>query len=258
MALIKEKLKSYVDKGNYKIVVFGDKEYVAFDAKLKEFEGKEVELDTWSKNDKHYCGFPKAGGFQGKSGGGWKGKSDKELYLQALTMSMAYAKDVVVASYDEEKTSGDQLIPLYKKISKAILDDLKAIESSTSQESPKPAEKPPVTAHKSAENEDLPKTTIGEMTIKQKLEHEMHNYLKSMGSDTKENFRTLLMDISGFPGKDRDTGELTGKMVCVEDIDDKKFSDKWALSSYGKLKKLRDEQEVQEHYSTGKEDDIPY
>lgn len=257
MATTKGKLKSYVDKGNYKIVVFGDKEYVAFDAKLKEFEGQEVELDTWTKNDKHYCGFPKQGG--GKSAGGWKGKSDIEIKAQILTMCLSYVKDQSIKMFDifNDIDMVSYTKKGYKEYSEMLLADLAKIASTTEapkQEAPKVPEKQPAPAHKSSDNEDLPKTTIGEMTVKQKLEHEMHNYLKSMGSDTKESFRILLMDISGFPGKDRETGELTGKMVCVEDMEDKKFSDKWALSSYGKLKKLREEQEVQEHYSAGKDD----
>jgi len=129
MASKKAVLKSYVDKGNYKIVVFGDQEYVAFDAKLKEHEGKEVELYTWEKNGKHYCGFPKAGGFQ-KGGGRSFGKSPLEIYAQVLGTCMSYAKDKYVAElpiFNTEPDGDARIIKSYGIMSKAILADLAKI-----------------------------------------------------------------------------------------------------------------------------------
>jgi hypothetical protein len=71
----------------------------------------------------------------------------------------------------------------------------------------------------------------------------MKAYLKARNADTDNAFKALLVELTEFPGKNRETGELTGKMVFIDDIDDKKFSDKWALTSYGKLKALIEQDE---------------
>lgn len=254
--------KKFSDGKPFWIAVIEGKEIPCYDPSIKDYKGKEnpFEIAT-SAAGKQFLKVPKAGGFQGKSGGGWKGKSDKELYLQALTMSMAYAKDVYIGVEKEI-----DLIAIYKRISQAILADLKILCPDVPVVDTKAPDKTPVVPRDKeysgyqapAPAEDFHKTTMGEMTIKEKLSFEMHKYLKGMNSDTEDSFKTLLMDISGFPGKDRDTGELTGKMVCIDDINDKKFSDKWALTSYGKLKKLKEEQEIQEHHTKNVDDDIPY
>jgi len=81
------------------------------------------------------------------------------------------------------------------------------------------------------------------ISVKDKLKLEMRKYLQSINADTDNAFRALLIELTQFPGKNRETGELTGDMVYVDDFESKKFTDKYAQTAYGKLKKLIEEEE---------------
>ena len=100
-------------------------------------------------------------------------------------------------------------------------------------------------------------TDTATLSAKDNLKAKMKAYLKARNADTDNAFRALLTELTEFPGKDRDTGELTGKMVYIDDIDDKKFSDKWALTAYGKLKKLIEEEE-RKGANDMQDDDVRY
>ena len=102
-----------------------------------------------------------------------------------------------------------------------------------------------------------PPPTGGTLTVKEKLKQEMRKYLKSINADTDNAFKSLLIELTEFPGKDRETKELTGKMVYVDDFGSDKFTDKWAQTAYGKLKKLIEEDEMKQ-YKSDPNEDIPY
>ena len=248
MGMIESVLEKDGRDGNkFWIAIIDGVETMAFDGKIKEMKGKENPYPIgMSKNGKPYIQFPKAGGFQKSAGGGWKGKSDKELFLQALTMAMAYAKDLVVAEWQTggQPDSLETTLKNYRAISKEILSDLAKLvpelpkQTEASKTETKAPEKPP-------QDTSPPKagTDTATLSAKDNLKAKMKAYLKARNADTDNAFRALLTELTEFPGKDRDTGELTGKMVYIDDIDDKKFSDKWALTAYGKLKKLIEEEE---------------
>ena len=127
MPVIKSVIKKEGKNGAFWICVIDGEEVLAFDSSVVAMEGKECPhpiLPTKS-GDKKFIAFPKAGGFQ-KSGGGWKGKSDKEIYAQIFTMCMAYAKDHTITEMQitNNVTAIDLLIERYRQISQAILADL--------------------------------------------------------------------------------------------------------------------------------------
>jgi len=266
MPVIKSVIKKEGKNGAFWICVIDGEEVLAFDSSVVAMEGKECPhpiLPTKS-GDKKFIAFPKAGGFQkGGAGGGWKGKSDREIFSTILTMSMAYAKDLVVAEInaqriDTEMDVQELCLSTYGRMSKLILADLAKLvpdapkQTEASKTETKAPEKPP-------QETSPPKagTDTGTLSAKDNLKAKMKAYLKARNADTDNAFRALLTELTEFPGKDRDTGELTGKMVYIDDIDDKKFSDKWALTSYGKLKKLIEEEE-RKGANDMKDEDIPF
>ena len=260
-------IKSVVEKSGAKgtfwiAVIDGEGEVMAFDKEILGLEGKPCPYEIGvSGTGKKYVKFPKAGGFQ-KSGGGFqRGKSDKEIYAQIFTMSMAYAKDLVVAFMQNGGAAisyEDATIRTYRAFSNLILADLAKVV----QDIPKPSE-PPKTESRATESvpqqrsNPEPPPTGGTLTVKEKLKQEMHKYLKSINADTDNAFKSLLIELTEFPGKDRETKELTGKMVYIDDFNNEKFTDKWAQTAYGKLKKLIEEEELKQ-YKSNTDDDIPF
>jgi hypothetical protein len=83
-------------------------------------------------------------------------------------------------------------------------------------------------------------------TVKEKLEKKMWDYLKNLHSDSDDNFKTLLIDLTSFEGKD-------GKTVYVDNFD--KLSEKWAGSCMGKMEALIDEEERK---AAADMKDVPY
>jgi hypothetical protein len=236
--------KKFADGKPFWIAVIDGNEIPCYDPIIKDHKGKEnpYEIAT-SGTGKKYLKVPKAGGYQGKGGGFSRGKSDREIYLGALTMSMSYSKDVIVAmiahGYEFETNIESTLLSGYKKVSQAILADLKAIEG----EAPKApvstlasvpqgtsATKAPTTPEKPR---PVPKDDEN-LTIKEKLAKKMWSYLQNLHSDSDDNFKALLRELTEFTGKD-------GKAVFVDNLE--KLSDKWAGSAYGKLEKMIEEEE---------------
>jgi hypothetical protein len=262
MALIESVIeKTFQDGTKYWLAIIDGKEVPCYDATIKDHKGKENPFQiALSQKGKEYLKVPKAGGFK-SGGGGWKGKSELEIKAQVLTMSMAYSKDIMVAYFEKLPDSNsvfDLVVEGYRKISGAILADLAKIQP----EAPKTADKPPQSVPQETSPEK-PKEVQpelenkGTLSAKDNLKAKMKAYLKARNADTPNAFKALLVELTEFPGKNRETGELTGKMVFIDDIDDKKFSDKWALTSYGKLKALI-EQEEQRGANDMDDSDIRY
>lgn len=249
--------KKFGDGKPYWIAVIDGNEIPCYDPIIKDHKGKEnpYEIAT-SGTGKKYLKVPKAG-FQGKGGGFSRGKSDREIYLSALTMAMSYSKDVICAmiahGYEFETNIESTLLSGYKKISQAILADLKAIEG----EAPKVPEKPPASVPQgtSAPKPDVPPPAENvNLPIKKKLEKEMWAYLRNMHSDTDANFEALLIELTEFDGKNKQ-GEP--EKVFVKSLDDPKFSDKWAGRVIGNLR-TKVEEEERKNVANADLGDIPY
>lgn len=258
--IVKSIVKKTGDKGDFWIAVIGDREVMAFDAKIKDFEGKECPYPIGtSKSGKFYVQFPKDGGF--KPGGGFqRGKSDKEIYSQIFTMSMAYAKDLIVAEINAgAKFTGaiDIMLVHYQLISGQILADLAKIAPTESAKPETPQAPPQKTETKPPQSvpQERSASDTGTMTVKEKLKKEMWQLLQNKRADTDEHFRSLLIEITGFEGKDKETKQPTGKMVFIDDINDGRFSDKWAQKALGVLRKLVEQEEVN---ASLKDDDIAF
>lgn len=270
MGMIESVLEKDGRDGNkFWIAIIDGVETMAFDSKIKELKGKECPYPIgMSKNGKPYIQFPKQGGFQkGGAGGGWKGKSDKEIYGQILGTCMSYAKDKYAADlpYLASVIEGKGILPAdtderilitYRAFSKAILADLAKLvpDAPKLTEAPKTETKPPVVTPQetSRSQADLDK---GTMTMKQKLEKEMNDYLRNMHSDNEVSFLALLKEISAFPEKNKETKMLTGKTVTCDNWE--RLSEGWAKTCLGKL---RDTIEEEERQTVANADlgDVPY
>jgi len=250
MPIVESVVEKQGKNGTFWIAVIDGKEVMAFNKEIFDLKGKELPYPIGtSQSGKAYVQFPKAGGKFGGGGGFQRGKSDREIYAQIFTMCMAYAKDKYaaelplldpeVARYPED--TDKRIVRTYRTFSEAILADLAKVVP-VQPEAPKTETKAP---EKPPQETSPPKagTDTATLSAKDNLKAKMKAYLKGRNADTDNAFTALLTELTEFPGKDRDTGELTGKMVYIDDIDDKKFSDKWALTSYGKLKKLIEEEE---------------
>jgi len=84
--------------------------------------------------------------------------------------------------------------------------------------------------------------------VKEKLEQKMWKYLTNLHSDSDDNFRALLIELTSFVGKD-------GKEVYVDNLE--KLSEKWAGSAIGKLEKMIEEEERKAIANTIFDDDSP-
>jgi len=263
MGMIESVLEKDGRDGNkFWIAIIDGIETMAFDSKIKELKGKECPYPIgMSKNGKPYIQFPKAGGFQkGGAGGGWKGKSDKEIFSTILTMSMAYAKDLVVAELnvkriDMELDVQELCLSTYGRMSKLILADLAKLVPDTPKqtEAPKEAIKAP---DKPPQDTSPPRTGTDKeaKTVKEKLEKKMWQYLANQHADNDQNFKALLMELTEFQGTNKQTGEP--EKVFVDNM--AKLSEKWAGSCMGKLEKLIEEEERKNMANAPGMEDVPY
>jgi len=254
MGMIESVLEKDGRDGNkFWIAIIDGVETMAFDGKIKEMKGKENPYPIgMSKNGKPYIQFPKAGGFQKSAGGGWKGKSDKELFLQALTMAMAYAKDLVVAEWQTggQPDSLETTLKNYRAISKEILADLAKLVPDTPKP-PEPQKEAIKAPEKPPQGTSPPRTGTDKeaKTVKEKLEYKMWQFLANQHADNDQNFKALLIELTEFVGKD-------GKKVFVDNFE--KLSDKWAGSCMGKLETLIEEEERKNMANAPGMEDIKY
>ena len=258
MPIIKSVVKKTGKNGDFWICVIDGEEVLAFDSSVVAMEGKECPhpiLPTKS-GDKKFIAFPKAGGFQ-KSGGGWKGKSDKEIYAQIFTMCMAYAKDHTITEMQitNNVTAIDLLIERYRQISQAILADLAKVAPAVpvQTEAPKTESKAP---EKPPQDTSPPRTGTDKeaKTVKEKLEKKMWQYLANQHADNDQNFKALLMELTEFQGTNKQTGEP--EKVFVDNM--AKLSEKWAGSCMGKMEKLIEEEERKNMANAPGMEDVPY
>lgn len=234
------------DGKTFWLAIIEGKEVMAWDSKVLEFKGKECPYPIIkTKSGKEMIAFPKEGG--GKKGG--YGKSDKEIYAGILTMLFAYSKDEVVPMITSDNTVNwveETTLRYYRTYSKAVLADLKLLCPDVPVEAVKAPDKPPVVTPQPTSGTKAPATPKAPYdpdtaTAKQKLEHEMWRYLQNTHADTDQNFITLLMNITEFPERDKETKKPTGKMRFCDNWD--ALSEAWAKSSLGKLRELVDEEE---------------
>ncbi len=234
MAIIETVLeKKFADGKPFWIAVIDGKEIPCYDPIIKEHKGKEnpFEIAT-SAAGKQFLKVPKQGGFKG-GGGFQKGKSELEIKAQVLTMCMSYAKDNHIKRQDlsDIMLPDIDIINTYKLMSQAVLTDLAKI----TMEAPKTADSPPQKPVQETSPEKAKYVPPeGNLTVKQKLEKKMWTYLQRLHSDTDDNFKTLLRELTEFTGKDE-------KPVYVDNLE--KLSEKWAATAMGKLEKLIDEEE---------------
>ena len=256
MPIVESVVEKQGKNGTFWIAVIDGKEVMAFNKEIFDLKGKELPYPIGtSQSGKAYVQFPKAGGFQkGGAGGGWKGKSDKEIYGQILGTCMSYAKDKYIAEIPLHdvipENTDERIVETYRVFSKALLADLAKLVP----DAPKPTEasKTETKAPEKPPQETSPPRTGTDKeakTVKEKLEKKMWQLLANQHADNDQNFKALLIELTEFVGKD-------GKKVFVDNFE--KLSDKWAGSCMGKLETLIEEEERKNMANAPGMEDIKY
>lgn len=90
--------------------------------------------------------------------------------------------------------------------------------------------------------QDAPRATQGDqgaLSVEQDIRWHADEISRLRGG---VGYKTIIREASGFPGKDRTTGEPTGQMVYFEDPSDRKATPKWKNGTLTNLKKILHEE----------------